>query len=434
MNNNALKNLIINDLANQLSFKLKTPEGRTEFFIELSKIKEGLYNWQDVHTPFELIRKMVDKTKLSNKNILVIFNLEFLEVLIKEKNVNPEKITFIADNELESLTAVTLYKVKTYQLFQHEIITLKHLISGLKMKFDLIFSNPPYTQYIDLKILNEIMPFTKECVIVHPSSYILKDGGENSIFKEFNSYIQNKVLSVEFIDPWTAFYDIDEKKGVLNPTPCVVMHYSNSYNGKIDVSYSYKKFFNIDDSNYKVSSVDDITIYGSKFKSLVLPFKQNIEDYCAKNGSLIKIKQSKIAYDDTKFYCQLPQISGQVNRSRTFKTFYEHTFFTMIPQNDDTKVEFEDNVPKPSKKNNFVFDTQDEHDNFKNYLKTDFARFCLSLKKFSKNLQTDSFELIPLVDFKEAWDDDKLYAYFNVSKDMVDFIQEFIPDFYGIRK
>lgn len=434
MDNRTLKKMIVDDLVNQLIFKLKTPEGREEFFLELSKLNQGIPNLQDKHTPFSLIRKLVNKTNLKDKNILVLFNIEFLEVLLQENNIDSSSITFIADNELEYLTASKIYKVKAYQLYQYELIYIKNFIEGLKMKFDLTFSNPPYTQNIDLKILNEIMPFTKEAVIVHPSSYILKDGGDNCLYKEFNNNIKNKVLSIEFIDPWTAFYDIDAKKGVLNPTPCIIMHYNNAYNGKIDVSYSFKKFFNIDDNNYNVSSVDEITIYGSKYKSLVLPFKENIEEYCLKNGSLIKIKQNKIIYDDCKFYCQLPQISGQVNRSRVFKSFYEHTFFTMIPQNDDTSVEFENNVPKPSKKNNFVFDTQIEHDNFKNYLKTDFARFCLSLKKFSKNLQTDSFELIPLMEFKRSWNDEELYAHFNISKDMMNYIQEFIPDFYGLRK
>lgn len=409
------------NLEKLLSFE----DGRIAFFETLTKHPE---NWQQNPTPLSIVHKMVDKTSLDDKKILVLFNIEFLQALVEERKIDPKNIYYIADNELEYLGAIKIFKVQSYKLNDFSVPALKKLVIGIDMKFDLVFSNPPYTDYVDLKILNETISLFKEFIAVHPSAFILKDGGDNTTINKFNNLLYKKTKSIEFIDPYITF------NGVLNPTPCVITHYDNSYDGDIKVSYNLDKFFNIDDTNYIANNFNTISIYGSKYESTVLPFKRTIEKYCKDNGSLLTIKQNKISLDDTKCYCQLPQIIGQVNRTKNFKGFYEHTFFTLMPLSEDTDIVFEDGEPKKSKKNNFVFDTYEELQNFKNYLKTDFVRFCLSFKKFSKNLQSDSFELIPLVDFKQKWNDEILYAHFNVSDNLASLIQEFLPDCYGIRK
>jgi len=408
-----------------LSKLLSFEQGRITFFETLTKHPE---NWQLNPTPLSIVRKMLDKTPLEDKKILVLFNIEFLQVLVEERKIDPKNIYYIADNELEYLGAIKIFKVQSYKLSDYTVSDIKKLIVGIDMKFDLVFSNPPYNDYVDIKILNEIIPHIKEFVIVHPCAYILKDGGENSTINKFNNLINRKISSIHFIDPYITF------DGVLNPTPCVITHYHADKNTDINVSYELKSFFNIDDASYTSKSIEHITIYGSKYLDHVLPFKQKIEEYCIDNGSLNKIKQNKIVVEDGKYYCQLPQIIGQVNRTKNFKGFYEHTFFTLMPLSENTDVALENGIPKTSKKNNFIFDTEEELYNFKNYLKSDFVRFCLSFKKFSKNLQTDSFNLIPLMDFKKVWTDKELFAHFKVTEDMGNLIREFLPDCYEIRK
>lgn len=412
-------------LSMNLSKLLSFEQGRITFFETLTKHPE---NWQLNPTPLSIVRKMLDKTPLEDKKILVLFNIEFLQVLVEERKIDPKNIYYIADNELEYLGAIKIFKVQSYKLSDYTVSDIKKLIVGIDMKFDLVFSNPPYNDYVDIKILNEIIPHIKEFVIVHPCAYILKDGGENSTINKFNNLINRKISSIHFIDPYITF------DGVLNPTPCVITHYHADKNTDINVSYELKSFFNIDDASYTSKSIEHITIYGSKYLDHVLPFKQKIEEYCIDNGSLNKIKQNKIVVEDGKYYCQLPQIIGQVNRTKNFKGFYEHTFFTLMPLSENTDVALENGIPKTSKKNNFIFDTEEELYNFKNYLKSDFVRFCLSFKKFSKNLQTDSFNLIPLMDFKKVWTDKELFAHFKVTEDMGNLIREFLPDCYEIRK
>jgi len=90
---------------------VKFQEGRLTLFNSLTVIPD---NWQENPTPLSVVRKMVDKTDLTQKNILVLFNIEFLEVLVFERHISPDKIYYIADNEVEKKVAETVYKVNSY--------------------------------------------------------------------------------------------------------------------------------------------------------------------------------------------------------------------------------------------------------------------------------------------------------------------------------
>lgn len=90
---------------------LKYKLGKEAFFEVLSQYPD---NWQCNVTPVSIVNRMVNKTTTENKKILVLFNIEFIEVLINDKKVNPDNIYYIADNHLEMLTAQKVYKVHAY--------------------------------------------------------------------------------------------------------------------------------------------------------------------------------------------------------------------------------------------------------------------------------------------------------------------------------
>ena len=102
--------------------------GREAFY---SRIASSADNWQKNTTPLSVIRRMVSKTTVEQKNILVLFNIEFLEVLINEQNVDNTKVYYIADNELEFLTAKNVFKVNAYYLKDHTVDALKKLIDSI---------------------------------------------------------------------------------------------------------------------------------------------------------------------------------------------------------------------------------------------------------------------------------------------------------------
>jgi hypothetical protein len=67
-------------------------------------------NWQKNHTPYDLCDKMIKKsTSVEDKKILVLFNIEFIEVLVNQHRVSTSNIYFAADCNIESIIAKKVY-------------------------------------------------------------------------------------------------------------------------------------------------------------------------------------------------------------------------------------------------------------------------------------------------------------------------------------
>jgi len=68
-------------------------------------------------------------------------------------------------------------------------------------------------------------------------------------------------------------------------------------------------------------------------------------------------------------------------------------------------------------------------------LNTDCNRFALACLKNNKNLSVGEMGLLVwLGDYTKPWDDERLFAHFNIDQKTQDYIRKFLPDYYGIRK
>ena len=417
MNLEELKQQSLSDdnFISQLVFKIKQPDNRSEFFRIISGIGQ---HWQKNPTPLSLVRRIVEKTTLENKNILVLFNLEFLQVLIEEKNINPKNIIYVADNKLEYLSASKIFKVQSYQLSDYTFSAMKNLITGIDMKFDLVFSNPPYNGNIDIKILNEVIDFAEEMIIVHPAMWLVENKNTLSDFVKFKNKTVNRIKSAEIFNGNPVF-DIKLEK------PTGIIHFAHSNTIEI-----HNHFTN---EIYEVKDHTQVSIHGKKWLEM-LPLVEKIKDYCLQNSSIWNnIVKSVDDISDDKFYCQtkmkmsawcVPQINSYKSRMFTFIDD-DYKIINKATQRDTNRIP---NNPT------FEFNTELERENFANYCKTDFARFCLSIYKINENLVWGEMSMIPWLDFTEEWDDEKLFDKFDVSQELQDYIKDFLPDFHGIRK
>ena len=409
MNYNELKTKSLSDdnFAKQMSCKLSDSDESASFFKWVSGL--GLH-WQENPTPFEIIRKMVSKTSLNNKHILVLFNIEFLHILIDEQGVNPQDITFIADNHIEKLSANVLFKVQSYKLSDFTVPALKKLIVGLDMKFDLVFSNPPYNGNIDIKILNEIIDIADEFVIVHPSTWLIDRQGLSPLYSKFKDKINRKLKSAEFFNGNPIF-------NIELFMPCVISHIDSKIESETQVNYFGEIF---------QSNIYDISIFGLKYKQLIKPFIEKMKQNISLKNSFS---------DDKKYLIQLAVIRGTPNRSKNATTMVLDDFYTIVMKDSEKNKGLRLEIKrKDDARLIFSFNTEQEQDNFLNYLKTDFARFCLSLYKVHSNQRAGALNLIPWLDFTEEWNDEKLFKKFDVSQELQDYIRDFLPDFHGIRK
>jgi hypothetical protein len=73
-----------------------------------------------------------------------------------------------------------------------------------------------------------------------------------------------------------------------------------------------------------------------------------------------------------------------------------------------------------------AFKTKKQCINFANYLKTRFARALISAVKITQHAQKPVYRFVPIQDFSEVWDDEKLYAKYGITAAERKFIEEMI--------
>ncbi|MCI5863089.1 MAG: Eco57I restriction-modification methylase domain-containing protein [Lachnospiraceae bacterium] len=75
-----------------------------------------------------------------------------------------------------------------------------------------------------------------------------------------------------------------------------------------------------------------------------------------------------------------------------------------------------------------AFDTKIEADNYMAYLKTKFARFLLQQIAMTQQLSRSTFGYVPVQDFKQYWNDKRLYAKYDLTEDEINSIETHIKE------
>ena len=68
-----------------------------------------------------------------------------------------------------------------------------------------------------------------------------------------------------------------------------------------------------------------------------------------------------------------------------------------------------------------------EIDNIDSYINTKFFHFLVTLFKNTQDSTKKIFQLVPVQDFKQQWDDSKLYSKYDLNQQEIDFIEKMIP-------
>ena len=301
------------------------------------------------------------------------------------------------------------------------------------MKFDLVFSNPPYNDGTDISILSQNLKYFKELVVIHPATWLLDI--KSSKKPSFKTLVDKKVKSLELFNANKIF------NGIHLEVPIVICHYDSSYNGETSISIAdvdnHHSLIHTRKKNFEVSSLFDMTKFCAEWE-LVKPFYESVFSYCQNGNNLWDKRVINFSdLDHSKRHCQLtPMMNGfSKGQSKMADKMYS---FVMKDESKNfgirNKSIWDKSNPNKILYPTYEFDNEQQIINLINYCKTDFARFCLALYKNSANMHRGEMTIVPWFDFDEEWNDEKLFEKFEVSQELQDYIREFIPDYHGIRK
>ena len=419
------------DLLKDICRRFKFDENELKWnMLNHAGIVTAVNAWQKHSTPDSICDQMINlyKSEFDNQqNILILFNIELIKsIYINYEDVIYKNIYFVADTkEKFNWVKKNFSKINCTYLDMHDINKLNECIKGFKVKkFDVVFSNPPYNDGLDLKILSNIKNTFKKAIVVHPAVWILSNketGKFNNFQKEFKNNIEKIFIfrGNMFGIPFMSALDI-----------CVFNNEKTDTKIEVDDQVTNCK--------YTVEDYKDITHYGDMW------FKIGIKDFIEKCKSYKSILDAENRFPHFKFPDKInfpinitefragnPHFNdGYYDEKLGYyvlnKTNY---FFTCIAKGDPEKYHF-----KFDDKHivlSYNFNTSEERQNFYNYCKSKVFRFILSYLKVNAHNNTGELSNTPWLDFTQEWNDAKLCKEFGISEELWNYIDNFIPDYYN---
>jgi hypothetical protein len=289
-------------------------------------------------------------------------------------------------------------------------------------KFDVVIGNPPFNQMIDMLFVQKSYKISDKVLFVHPSTWLLDEKGKQKKFNDTKNLIKEHLESIVLFNGNKLF-------GIQLFVPCVI-----TYISKNKINKDIKCFDRINEETISYYNINDINKFSNldvypNLKNKISKILQNNVDKnkifnisTKRNSTPGKIEKYSSLNTTGEFYVNIAQIRGHVDLNSD-KNMLLNDFYTIVTR--DNKVERE-----ISNHMFFKFETENEAKNFLDYLKTDFARFCLSIYKNNSQLECGEMEFIPWLDFQRQWTDKDIIDFLKLSNEEVLFIKKIIPNYY----
>ena len=390
---------------------------------------------QNVYTPINKIEettgiKFFDFVTPDTKNIVVLFNWEFVYTMVEEalKNnyTNDMKFTYFYDSEADkkALTfngfekgrfAKVNYEIEFVNIceFTEQNKDVKVIEKAMAGKhFDIVFSNPPYNKNIDLKILQIMFDYADKIIFIHPAGYLLDKKFKTKIYNDVrNTNYLEKAIFVwgnQMFDIW-LFYPLTISVWNMNKTSdeCIVN----------DMAISC--------TNY-MCKINDISIHPAwttAWKNS-LNITKTLESEVTPHGQL------------SDYSVRFASIRGHANIKNNISGYNEDFFTIIAMDNTLNKCDHTFEFSKASREHgciqaHWAFENENIRENFLEYCKTKVVRFLLSFVKNGPVLGRGELAAIPWMDFSQEWNDKKLCEEFGIDEELWQYIDKFIPDYYA---
>jgi hypothetical protein len=144
--------------------------GKYDHFYKLLKKESNILfeGSHSIYTPKEIIEDGLNNLSLDNKTVLVLYNVEFVIVLIDKFNADPNNITFVSDND-----------TKTNLINRFGVRVKTDTKDMNKKSFDYVVLNPPFGMFKEFKNLAQDLAKEKALIISGTRDYHNGNAFEN---------------------------------------------------------------------------------------------------------------------------------------------------------------------------------------------------------------------------------------------------------------
>lgn len=369
-------------------------------------------------TDFNVCLRMVDKTDHTD------FAKHWIDSACGKGSMLLAKIKRLIENGCDVYTAVSLVhgvdldqsqvdhaRVNILRAtgYMPDIVCDNSLQRKFDMKFDGYITNPPYKgqsmlhqQFFNLGV--ELVKNGGQVVCLQPATvYFNKKEDTDKHSQLMRDHINKYRVVTEMVRP-----SIFENAKNRNDISITVLTKTLSQEEIESVTYRSGKVY----KDVKLKDVNRTEIEPSIYNSIVKKYKALIE----KNGCIFDITTKEKSVAKAKLASMRGNGGGD-------------DWYTFIPSNK--KYWTTDNkdgdwgVP---------VQTKQEALNIYHYFTTNFARFGLSLYKFSADMYGGAMNGVPIVDFKKTYTDNELYNLIGLTTTEKEAIDQSLPDYHGRKK
>lgn len=325
-------------------------------------------------------------------------------------------ITYLLKENFPELTNEEIVGMVSYEdkKFSSLINTMGFSKSTTTNK-DFIVINPPYGVKEHFQIFNRAFEELNEggiIICLHPSTAFInrKDVKDSSEIAKTKEIVSEYKSHIELIDGNSIF-------DITSMIPLSITRVKKVKDKKITVKFNAFKDKHSGNS-IDFMNINDIYIHGNLI----------VNDIVTK----IKSKTDKTLYDKIKdvyssHYVRLNYMSGNKNINGNLNP----DFYQLIHKsNENNKSELITDDFNEGEWNYIGVNSEASAENLFDFCLTKFARFCVSLSKINRNLHRGELKSVPYLDFSKKWSNVDLYEYFELSEEMIDFIESFIPNLY----